>query len=103
MVKIGKAKSDEHFAEGSLCGAVQYNSKAQIMLNSVATLEPSEEYAVHVFLCKPGVYPIGRHTNLSCQNESVVIDFVSHSSWERAHPFNTTVISSLIYSDIIEE
>ncbi|XP_066904621.1 BTB/POZ domain-containing protein 1 isoform X2 [Halyomorpha halys] len=104
MVKVAEAQSKFHFAEGNIYGPVHYNSKAQILFNTVAKLKPGKDYALHVFLCKPGMYPIGRHNkSISENNDSELIDFISHSSWQGAHPFNTTILSSIIYTDPGEE
>ncbi|KAF6208168.1 hypothetical protein GE061_016619 [Apolygus lucorum] len=102
MVKVGLAHKEDHFAETSLLRTVPYNSKAQVMFPNPPVLEMFDQYAVHVFLCSPGIYPLGYHSKLSCTNTNVEIDILSHTSWEQCHPWNTTVLSSLIYTDVIE-
>ena len=102
MVKVGLAHQEDHFAETSLLRSVPYNSEAQVMFPNPPVLEVGHSYAVHVFLCSPGIYPLGHNRKLNCTNSNVEIDFVSHTSWEQCHPWNSTVLSSLIYTDVIE-
>ncbi|KAK9496505.1 hypothetical protein O3M35_013202 [Rhynocoris fuscipes] len=102
LVKVSEASEQHYFAEGELNAKVQYNSKIEIRLNNNVTLEPFKEYAIHVFLCSLGLYPLGRHTNLTCDRQNVEIAFISHSSWERSHPCNTTVLNAIIYSDPLD-
>ncbi|XP_014244392.1 BTB/POZ domain-containing protein 2-like [Cimex lectularius] len=101
MVKVGMANSQDYFTEGSLYGHVKYNSKAEILFNTISTLDPFKEYSMHIFLCTSGIYAIGTHSQRICKDANVEIDFLSHSSWERSHPWNTTVLSSIIYTDPI--
>ncbi|BES87302.1 BTB And C-terminal Kelch [Nesidiocoris tenuis] len=102
MVKVGLAFKEDHFAEESLLRTVPYNSTAQVMLPYPPLLQPGVQYAVHVFLCSPGVYPLGNHTTLTCKHTNLELEFVSHASWEQCHPWNTTVLSSLIFTDVVE-
>ncbi|XP_073979546.1 BTB/POZ domain-containing protein 6-like isoform X2 [Rhodnius prolixus] len=102
MVKVSLANEPEHFADGTLQNMVRYNSKAEIMFKEVATLEPFQEYAIHIFLCSVGVYPLGRESNVTCENQNVNIDFLSHSSWERSQPYDMTVLNAIIFSDPLD-